>query len=305
MELKNSLEFIYENCANRIKEQKNKLDITALEIYPSDDKMISKITNNKRTKNNRFLVTDRVLEYYSRDNKEIYGIVSKLNFNSKSEVLWGDKEEIKKYLPELFSMIFDDLLENFDKNELEKFFLDYVPYAKYAALNKLLEGKEMAEKEKRKKVTETNREMKLFSFMMAYGISEDDVIVKYYNYYENKEEIIDYLFLICYKNFLDIFLKFIDNTDSFHKIDKKFSDFVYGSFIPMLKKTTDEKISLGKRVYNLVLNDISMSEKLLSNENICNFATNLMRNRIRVSSRYITELEILQKSEIEMLRLKE
>ena len=49
MELKNSLEFIYGNCANRIKERKNKLDITALEIYPSDDRMISKITNNKRT----------------------------------------------------------------------------------------------------------------------------------------------------------------------------------------------------------------------------------------------------------------
>ncbi|EHM87621.1 hypothetical protein [Thomasclavelia ramosa] len=304
MELKNSLEFIYEKCAFRIKEQKNKLDITALEIYPSDDKMISKITNNKRTKNNRFLITDRVLECYSKDNKEKYGIVSKLNFNSKSEVLWGDKEEIEKYLQDLFSMIFNDLLENFDKNELETFFLDYVPYAKYTALNKLLEGKEMAEKEKRKKVTETNREMKLFSFMMAYGISEDDVIVNYYNYYENKEEIIDYLFLICYKNFKDIFLKFIDNTDSFHKIDKKFSDFVYGSFILMLEKTTDEKISLGKRVYNLILNDMSMSEKLLSNENICNSDTNLMRNRIRVSSRYITELEILQKSEIEMLRLK-
>lgn len=302
MECTNTLNLIYEKCAERIKQRKNTLKITASKIYPNDPKLVSKIINNTKTKNNRFLIPDSVLQCWY-DN-ECFGLISKLNFNSKQDVLWGNKKEIQEYLYELFLMIFDDLQECYDENILNDFYLDYIPYAKYTALIKLLLGNEIPKEQKRKRVTETNIEAKPFSFILAYGVWEDEVIENYGKFINSKQEIIDYLFLICYKNFQDIFLKFVDNTDSFHKIDKKFSDFVYGSFIPMLEKTTDEKISLGKRVYNLILNDISMSEKLLSNENIYNSATDLMRKRIRGSSRYITELETLQKNEIEMLNLK-
>lgn len=293
MKSNHSLEFIYENCANRIKERKNKLNITSLEIYPCDDKMISKITNNKRTKNNRFLITDRVLEYYSKDNKEIYGIVSKLNFNSKSEVLWGNKKEIQEYLYELFFMIFDDLLESSDKNKLETFFLDYVPYAKYTALYKILFRDEVAKKE-----------LKQFSFLLAYGLSEDEVINEYLNFLTDKKEIINYLYKKYDKDFYKIFLSFVNQVQSFHKIDKIFSDFIEEKFIQMLKTKIDERTSLGIRVYNIILEDISMTEKLLSNKNYDDYTSKITRNRIRVSSRYIVELEKLQKNEINMLKTK-
>ena len=293
MKSNHSLEFIYENCANRIKERKNKLNITSLEIYPCDDKMISKITNNKRTKNNRFLITDRVLEYYSKDNKEIYGIVSKLNFNSKSEVLWGNKKEIQEYLYKLFFMIFDDLLESSDKNKLEPFFLDYVPYAKYTALYKILFRDEVAKKE-----------LKQFSFLLAYGLSEDEVINEYLNFLTDKKEIINYLYKKYDKDFYEIFLSFANQVQSFHKIDKIFSDFIEEKFIQMLKTKRDERTSLGIRVYNIILEDISMTEKLLSNKNYDDYTSKITRNRIRVSSRYIVELEKLQKNEINMLKTK-
>lgn len=293
MKSNHSLEFIYENCANRIKERKNKINITSLEIYPCDDKMISKITNNKRTKNNRFLITDRVLEYYSKDNKEIYGIVSKLNFNSKSEVLWGNKKEIQEYLYKLFLRIFDDLLESPDKNKLETFFLDYVPYAKYTALYKILFRDEVAKKE-----------LKQFSFLLAYGLSEDEVINEYLNFLTDKKEIINYLYKKYDKDFYEIFLSFVNQVQSFHKIDKIFSDFIEEKFIQMLKTKIDERTSLGIRVYNIILEDISMTEKLLSNKNYDDYTSKITRNRIRVSSRYIVELEKLQKNEINMLKTK-
>lgn len=72
----------------------------------------------------------------------------------------------------------------------------------------------------------------------------------------------------------------------------------------MLKTKIDERTSLGIRVYNIILEDISMTEKLLSNKNYDDYTSKITRNRIRVSSRYIVELEKLQKNEINMLKTK-
>ncbi|MFR1449140.1 MAG: hypothetical protein ACLSSU_04215 [Beduini sp.] len=47
-----------------------------------------------------------------------------------------------------------------------------------------------------------------------------------------------------------------------------------------------------------------MTEKLLSNKNYDDYTSKITRNRIRVSSRYIVELEKLQKNEINMLKTK-
>lgn len=291
MECTNSLNLIYKKCADRIKRRKNKFGITASKIYPNDPKLISKIINNTKTKNNRFLIPDSVLQCWY-DN-ECFGLISKLNFNNKQEILWGNKKEIQEYLYELFFMIFDDLLESSDKNKLETFFLDYVPYAKYTALYKILFRDEVAKKE-----------LKQFSFLLAYGLSEDEVINEYLNFLTDKKEIINYLYKKYDKDFYEIFLSFVNQVQSFHKIDKIFSDFIEEKFIQMLKTKIDERTSLGIRVYNIILEDISMTEKLLSNKNYDDYTSKITRNRIRVSSRYIVELEKLQKNEINMLKTK-
>lgn len=282
MKLDISLEFIYKNCAERISKRKSDLGINASVIYPNDPKLISKITNCKRTKNNPFLIPDAVLECW-RGYQEHYGIVAKLNFNSKQEVLWGNKKEIKNYLRTLFYRIFDDLLKNCDENKLKNIFLDYIPYAKCTAFYELLFRKESKT-----------------PFMWVYGIWEDKIMNDYFKFLENKEEIIEYLYQKCYLTFYDIFLSFVDETDTFHKIDKNFSGFVYGKFIPMLRIKTDEKTSLGMRVYRLILSDISMAEQLLTCENIrVSCTSNFMAKQlINVSSRYITELEKIQKKSI-------
>ena len=182
--------FFYEKTSKRIKEKIDLSKYNHSQIYSRDYKQISWIINNKRTKNNRFLVTNAVLRN-TDESGEAIGLVPKLNFKNEQEVLWGTKEEILNYLPNLFKLLWNEVSKENSGYQIDKnlFLCDYVPYAKYNTYWNIL-------------FSENNNYPAI-----AYGIFEDDVIE---NYDKVEREAYKFLYNKCKKDFLKIFNDFTD-----------------------------------------------------------------------------------------------
>lgn len=133
MNIENIMAFFYKKASSRIKEQIEISKLTQKEIYMYDPKQISHIINNRRTKNNKYLITDAVLLSHICKDKCI-GLLPKLSFNSKKEILWGTDKEIESYLFDLFRLLWKEVTveDDFYKIDKEKFLCDYIPYAKYS-----------------------------------------------------------------------------------------------------------------------------------------------------------------------------
>jgi hypothetical protein len=274
------MDFFYEKASKRIRDRIKLLGLKHYQIYANDYKQISLIINNRRTKNNRFLITDSVLEHFSKDGTTI-GLYPMLKFNSKSEILWGTKEEISQYLPSLFELLLNEISKEKNDYQIDKnlFLCDYVPYAKYSTYWNIL-------------FTKKNKYP-----AVAYGIYEDDVID---NYDKAENEALNYLYNKCKDDFFKIFSDFAKETTSFNKINKVFQQsFIKELFIPMLNKFKPDGNSLGLRVKNLIECDLSHCASLICENNSTRNEYFFKLNR--ASSTYILALEDIQKSNYDFI----
>lgn len=189
--MKFTKELIYQNCAKRIEQRIEEKKITHAEIYPSDTKIISKIIHCKISKiRNPYLIQDAVL----------YEIKEKLSFESYQEILWGTKEDIEGYLLELFqSIVFDIIAKPTDElgKRMLNILCNYPPFYKYSIY--------------------FNRKL-LFDYIKAYKRDNLECII---NLDAETDKAIYFWFSSCYKNILNSYLRFTNNTESFKKWDSK------------------------------------------------------------------------------------
>lgn len=269
------MEFFYKKASKRIREKVNESGLTHRQIYMRDSKQISWIINNNKTRNNRFLITDAVLEN-SDDFMNPIGLLPILTFNNIREILWGTDEEINKYLLDLFRLLWLEVTEDNNPYQLDRelYLCDYVDYAKYSTYWNILTSPE-----------------NIYPAIM-YGIYEDDVME---NIDSAREFAFKYLYHKCKQNFTEIFFSFANNTKSFHKIDKVFQNsFIEKSFVPMLNEYKPDDNSLGIRAKMLIESDLSQCASLVSGNK--KDSKGYLSKLIHISSKYITELEHLQSS---------
>lgn len=277
MDINRIAEFFYERASNRIKKKVKESKLKYAEIYKPDHKQISRIVNNERTKNNRFLICDAVISNsYKDETTEKYiecGLLNKLNFNSKKEILWGSDEEINLYLYDLFELLWTEVTaENSPyKIDSELYLCDYIPYAKYSTYWNIL----FSPRNKYPAIT--------------YGIYEDTVIEEIEPARENA---LLFLYCRCKNDFNHRFFSFIETEESFHKLDKVLKEkLIEKSFIPMLDTYKPDASSLGLRVRDLINADLSHCASIIFNEsNNDSYFTSL----INASSNYIVKLEEIQ-----------
>lgn len=294
MDVTTITDFFYQKASKRIKIAVEKSGLNRISIYKPDHKQISRIINNNRTKNNPFLINEAVLlnTYKDEETGEYIpcGLLETLDFNSKSEILWGTDEEIKSYLHELFIKLWSVLSEEPNSViDTESYLYDYVPYAKYSAYWNIL----FPSDSNGPRFFSTKLDGKKLGFLaITHGIYEDTVIE---NIDTARNEALMFLYARFKDNFLNEFLKFTSKTLSFHKLDKVIKEsFINELFIPMIKRYKPNTSSLGLRVKDLILEDLSYVAPLVNHKEIDN--PDYHRKLINASSNYIVELENIQKS---------
>ena len=292
--------FIYEKCAQRIKNRITEKQLTLKEIYPSDEKLISRIINCKITSRNPYLLQNAVLKniWYNDKTKknEDVGIIPKLGFNNEQEVLWGTDDEIESNVFGIFRNLINDLLPcdlewnlnnlSFPDNveldiDIKNILCDYIPYAKYLTYWRLFFGNRRA----------TGQSKEISSFpALYYGISEDILIENIDNV---RTQAISYLFLKPQfkEKFQQIFIEFCSQHTTFKKLDKKLIDFVKHKVISLLKEYAPDENSLGLRVMHIIESDLFKKRTVTLNSKEQNTAITRL---INVSASYIEELEQLQ-----------
>lgn len=265
LKLENTTEFLYKKVSQRVSKRTQESGYKYLQIFPTDPKQISWIINNRRGKNNPYLICDAVFGY----KEGMWGLIPQLNFKNEQEVLWGSEAEIKEYLPQLYYTIMEDFFTEDRFDFVDEAFLEYVPYAFYRTLSELLfSGKSPA---------------------LYYGVSEDNV---FENLYPAKEEACSFFYWNHEDDIFTAFMKFSNETTSFKKINKVFDDkFIQKLLIPILKQAAQDGRSLGHRVRNLILSDISEAPSLLKGENQ---NEKYYRELINASTEYILRLKEIQ-----------
>lgn len=105
------------------------------------------------------MITDAVLENCD-DFGEPDGLLAKLPFRNRKEILWGTDDEIECYLPLLFELLWNEVSYQDNSNHIDKelYLCEYIPYAKYSTYWNIL-------------FSESN-----IYPAISYGIMEDDVI---------------------------------------------------------------------------------------------------------------------------------
>lgn len=270
--------FFYERASKRITLKVRQSKLKYSQIYKPDHKQISRIINNKRNRNNPFLICDAVISNSYKDEETgtfiKCGLLETLDFKNVKEILWGTSEEINSYLFDLFILLWSEVsAENSPYNiDRELYLCDYIPYAKYHTYWDIL-------------FSPDNKYPAI-----AYGIDENTVIS---NIDPARDNALKYLYQKCSDEFKKIFWNFTEETLSFHKIDKVFKEsFIEQLFIPMIKEYSPNASSLGLRVRDLINIDMSHSAPLIFNENENN--DSYYRALINASSKYIVALENIQ-----------
>lgn len=276
---KNTIEFFFEKCSSRVKKKIEQKNLALKTIYPVDEKLISHIQNNKRYPNkNRYLLTDTVIpndEEINANNIKI-GLAPMLFNNDIQALLWGTNEEIIQNLPDIFNCIIKDLLETFQKYNINIHLIlsDYAPYAFNWTYHNLLT---------KNNVTDTD---------YSYGVIPKKISS---NLPVSQKIAIYFLYKKCEEKFKENFFIFAQNTTSYSKIDKVFEKtFIIKKFIPLLKEYIPQEDSIGLRVQHLIMTDISKSSNLIAQHSNQNSFTELNRKLVGLSSQYAHELIKLQ-----------
>jgi len=254
--------------------------LTNKEIYAPDEKQISRIVNNTRGKNNRFLISDAVISNrYIDDETGKYipcGLLHtpQLNFNSIKEILWGTNSEIYLYLYDLFKLLWEIVSEaqSYDI-DTQLFLCDYIPYAKNQAFWDIIFLKDKYP-------------------ALFYGFKEDKVFQEFDLL---SEEALTFLYKRCKNDFSKRFIYFTKKQKSFHKLDKIIkTELIEDIFLPVLEKHKPTSSSLGLRVKGIIYADISHCAPLVAGKTY----KYPLKKLIGASEQYIMQLEEIQKESI-------
>lgn len=277
--MEHTTNFIFEKCSERISNKYHEKKVRYIDIYPSDESIICRIIKNSRSKNNRYLLTDKVM----RDSSNQYGIIPILGFKNEYEVLWGTNEEFQSNLLHIFRRIIYDLSDMPDYGiNIDTILCDYVSFAKYSTYAKCILPSLRAH----------------LPIMPYYGIYPEDIGSNLVN---AKNSAIDFLYSKpnFKKEFNESFSKFTQSTLTYTKIDKAIvKRFVQPHLIPLLKKYAPSGDSLGLRVKNIIEHDLSQSKDLILayEENRTLLNSEYKKALINASSSYVVKLEEIQKS---------
>jgi len=293
--------FFYNCCIERVNISRKEMGLKKYQVCASQDKSItSNFFKGKCTKNNPYLITQKLIGYKRgkqglKDNEakedkwaedesgKKIGIIHTLNFENEKEVLWGTDNEIKRNLQMIYLLIMQELpIYCFEYiKDWEEVLFDYVPYSKYKTL---LEIKNKFN----------------ISLYETYGVKDEEVSEIKLSIYQLNA--ISYFFYNeSFRNeFLEMFLSFANEQKNFTHIDKKFKEnFIVKRFIPLLKKYKPKhETSLGLRVRDLLVNDLQCLPELFLSVKNKKTDDDLKRMLNKASSRYITELEIIQNNQI-------
>lgn len=268
--------FFYSIASSRISKRVEASGLRYAEIYRPDHKQISRIVNNKRNKNNRFLICDAVIRNFYKDDETGESVecgllaTKELEFASVKEILWGTKSEISNYLHDLFLILWDEISVNTSTYniDVELYKCDYVPYAKYSTYsNILLKSKYPA---------------------IFFGVLEDTVFEELG---PSEEDAITYLYQKCKKQFASAFSSFAETHLTFHKLDNIIKNELLPLFVKILKNNRPNLNSLGLRVRYLILADLSQCASIVAQGR----DDNNHKSLINASCQYIIELESIQK----------
>ncbi len=271
-------DFIYERTANRIKNHITSSGLRYKDVYYPDEKLICHIANNKRGKNNPYLIPDAIFENPAFDCGLLK--IKKLNFSTRQNVLWGDINEIKSYAPSIFPLLIELIASDSSYDfDIETLLCDYVPYARSRALWDI--------------VFPPKPDDPRFSQHLpaiAYGFSEDEL---FENYDTVRDNAIAFLYNRCENDFITLFLKFTEETLSFKKLDSVIRDsLIRNTLLPMLEKYMPDASSLGLRVKDLIYEDIAYTAPLLFQCELDN--SSFRAELVHASLEYAVKLEKLQ-----------
>lgn len=284
-------EFFYKKASARVKTKVEESKLKHKEILYSDPKQISRIINNNRQRNNNFLINDSALEtsYVDENNKSVStGLIPSLPFNSPKEVLWGTDKEITEYLHDLFTLLWDEVCVRNKLIDSDFYLCDYVPYAKYSTYWKILFESDTIN-DPHFSFVEYDGKMLNFPAMF-YGIKEDTVIE---NIDSARSDALEFFYAKCKDDLFKSFIEFTEENDSFHMLNNRIkNDLIEKRFLPLIEKYKPDASSLGLRVKDLILEDLSYCAALVYNRNIEN--PDYRRQLIKASSDYILRLEKLQ-----------
>lgn len=284
MNMEAIMQFFYKRASERIRRKVESSGKTHAEIYAKDPKQISRIINNRRTRINPFLITDAIIDNYAKNDEESdyvkIGLLHNLGFDTVKQILWGSDDEIDEYLPHLFELLWNELPDNDSFYQVDKRWIlcDYVPYAEYVTYWELL-------------FAPSNRFTAL-----EFGKKEDDIVN---NIDLAEQEAFSYFYSKCEKGFKEAFHKFSSDTTSFHKIDKVFKEgFIDKIFVEMIKKNAPDEYSLGLRVRNLIINDLSLVPHLVYDFQRAGNIDEITKLLLNASSSYICRIKDIQKAMI-------
>ena len=271
--------YIYRKCVDRVENRRLSEHPTKpqIKLCPGDKSLVSYFFNCKLGPNNKYLITERLLDYKNKEDGARYGAVPIFKFNDKHEVLWGDEKEFDENLFDIYIFLFTDILNS--KSEfnilIKDVLCDNIIFAKYYSLFTI-------------KYTYDISLLETFAVPDAMvNITNMNIYLKIAlkHLYERPE----------FRNkFKDIFLDYTKKYDDYTHIDKR----LVKDFIPALSILLNEYLpapeSLGLRVKTLINNDlIKMLEQLhdIGNGNIDNTNFEINKRIINASSLYITKLE--------------
>lgn len=277
-------DFIFKITANRVKEHIISSNLRYKDVYEPDEKLICRIINNKRGKNNPYLIPDAVFYNHAYN----CGLLGKNLFSNKHEVLWGNPEEIKSYAPSLFPLLIDMITSDFSYDfDVENLLCDYVPYAISRAYWDIL----FSTDHENARFHFCEYDDKILNFpAIAYGFSEDEL---FENFDTVRDNAISFLYNRCEIDFIELFIDFTNNTLSFKKLDKVINDsLIKNRLFPMLNKYIPDASSLGLRVRNLIYEDVSYIAPLVFQRKLDN--PTLRAELVIASLDYAAKLEKIQ-----------
>lgn len=272
-------DYIYRNCVERVDNKRKEKGLPQIELCRDDKTLVSYFFNCKLTSNNQYLVTKKLLDYYSEKTGCVSGAVPIFEFSNIHEVLWGNDIEFNDNLFTIFSLIIFDILNSSYKKKdfLEYVLCDNIIYSKYFSFRNI-----------KNKYNVTLLE----NFAIFDEMVDDQHMSSYLdtaiNYLYNKPDF--------RRKFSDIFLSFTNLHDDYTHID----DRLCKEFIPNLYVLLDEysptDSSLGIRVKTLIDTDIIKAmEQIDALKNVPDFLNTpefkLNKQIINASSTYICKLE--------------
>lgn len=235
MNNKNILDFFYSKATNRIKAQYEMAHQPKYgDILPTNPKLLSYILNCKTTtKNNPYLITDGAI--YALLNSDYF------QFNTESEILWGNEEEILSYIEDLFVLLWHEYISSSIEIDSEYYQCDYLPFAKHFVIKNTI-------------VNENNEFIEVL-----FQTSKEDILL---NYETVSYDAIKYVFKKNKNWFISEWLKFVSETKTFTKLNKIIDSFVSKIFVPnLVRNSPSENSSLGIRAKNLLESDLSVKDQ--------------------------------------------